>query len=208
MGAYRTAARRGESVHVVQKSKFLGVCVPVEGEAEAAAAIEAQRKLHHGARHHCYAFVTGSVSRSSDDGEPPGTAGVPILEVLKKNGVCDTLIVVTRYFGGVLLGAGGLARAYTAAAAKALEDARPVTVYEAVLYRIELDYARYSRLPALLRSARAEVVGEEFGGDVKVDLAVRSEDADAFRAAYAALTEGRGIIRETGSGRRAWSDEE
>ena len=206
MGASKTATRRGESVHVVQKSKFLGVCVPIAEEDEAAAVLEAQRKQHHGARHHCYAFVTGTVRRSSDDGEPPGTAGVPILEVLQRNGVTDTLIVVTRYFGGVLLGTGGLARAYTTAAAMALTDARPVPVYEAVLYRIELDYARYSRLPAFLKSARAEVLGEAFGADVKVDLAVRVEDADAFRALYAAFTEGRGVIRETGRERRAWSD--
>jgi len=148
--AYRTVTRRGEGLHVVQRSKFLGVCVPVRSEDEAARAIEAERKKHYDARHHCYAFVLGhSLKRASDDGEPSGTAGMPILEVLLRQDVRDALIVVTRYFGGVLLGTGGLVRAYSAAAKLALQDAGLADMHEAAEYRLEMDYAQYNRLPAL-----------------------------------------------------------
>jgi len=208
MHAYKTVMRRGESVHIVQKSRFLGVCVPAADEAGAVEAIEAQRKKHYDARHHCYAFVTGPHRRSSDDGEPSGTAGMPILEVLLKNGVNNALIVVTRYFGGVLLGTGGLVRAYSAAAVQALEDARPVTMHEAIRYRIGLDYARYNRLSALVKSANAKVLHEDFGVEVCVDLAVRAVDAASFLRRFEEFTEGRGIMSETGRGYHAWHEEE
>ncbi|MFZ5974599.1 MAG: YigZ family protein [Bacillota bacterium] len=195
-------------MHIVQKSRFLGVCVRVEDEAQAAEVIEAQRKKYHDARHHCYAFVTGQTRRSSDDGEPSGTAGMPILEVLLKNGVNNALIVVTRYFGGVLLGTGGLVRAYSAAAAQALEDARPVTMHEAVFYRIELDYARYSRLQGFVKSVDAQVLHEDFGADVNIELAVRASEEAVFCMRFKEFTEGKGSILETGRGYHAWPEEE
>lgn len=207
-GAYRTVSRRGESLHVVQKSKFLGLCVPVAGETEAASAIEAQRKKTYDARHHCYAFIAGQHRRSSDDGEPAGTAGMPILEVLANNGMNNVLIVVTRYFGGVLLGTGGLARAYSAAATRALDDALPVTMHAAVYYNIKLDYARYSRLPALLKSVRTKMLREDFGADVSADLAVREEDAEAFRRLYEELAGGEGFMRETCRGHDVWQEDD
>lgn len=207
MDTYKTVVHRGESVHVVRKSRFLGVCVPVADEPAAASAIEAQRKKHYDARHHCYAFVTGACLRSSDDGEPSGTAGMPILDVLLKNGVHDALIVVTRYFGGVLLGTGGLVRAYSAASVQALEDAQIVTMHAAVHYRIELDYARYNRLPALVKNARAKVLHEDFGAGVTIDLAVREMETDVFRRLFEELTEGKGSVCETGRGHLAWQEE-
>ena len=207
MDTYRTVMRRGESLHVVRKSRFLGVCVPVADEAAAVAAIGAQRKKYHDARHHCYAFIAGNCRRSADDGEPPGTAGMPILDVLLKNGVRDALIVVTRYFGGVLLGTGGLVRAYSAAAAEALDNARITAMYAAVYYRIELDYARYSRLPAVMKKVRAKVLNEDFGAAVSIDLAVRAAEPDVFHKLYEELTEGKGIVYETGRGHLAWEEE-
>ncbi len=203
MGAYRTAARRGESVHVVQKSKFLGVCAG-RCRKEGAAAIGAAESLHHGARHRAMRSSPGpSAVRAT--AETPG--GRRACWKSPKNGGCDTLIVVTAVFRRSAAGRRRVGACVYGGSGEALEDARPVTMLKPSCIGSSSITRCYSRLPAFL-GARAEVVGEEFGEDVKVDLAVRSEDADAFRAAYAALTEGRGIIRETGSGRRAWSDEE
>lgn len=207
--AYRTVTRRGEGLHVVQRSKFLGVCVPVRGEDEAARAIEAERKKHYDARHHCYAFVLGqSLKRSSDDGEPSGTAGMPILEVLLRQNVRDALIVVTRYFGGVLLGTGGLVRAYSAAAKLALQDAGLADMYEAAEYRLEMDYAQYNRLQALLREAGAAVLQEDFAAGVTADVAVPAHAEEALKKRFIEITEGRGRLTRTGRGFRAFAHED
>ena len=114
----------GNSEYIEKKSRFLGLVLPVTTEAEARAQLEAVKKREYDARHNCWAYVlhTGQ-KRYSDDGEPQGTAGQPILNVLEREGVQDVLCVVTRYFGGILLGAGGLCRAYTKAAKDALDDA-------------------------------------------------------------------------------------
>ena len=125
----------------IKKSRFIGRCFPVESEGEAGAILERVRKANWDATHHCYAFRIGpggSQMRSSDDGEPSGTAGMPILNVLIKEDVTNVLCIVTRYFGGILLGAGGLVRAYTAAASDALREAgrtmmRPCTLFEATV---------------------------------------------------------------------------
>ena len=139
---------------VVKKSRFLAHLHPVATVAEADAVVAAIRKEHWDARHHCVALVVGTLAdqqRSSDDGEPSGTAGVPMLEVLRQREVTDVAAVVTRYFGGVLLGAGGLVRAYSAAVSEALDLAR--TVRRQVLTEVSLDvpHAEAGRLDNLLR---------------------------------------------------------
>ena len=108
MVPYRTVAGRGQAEIVIRKSRFIANVAPVTSEAEAWAFINAIRTEHKEATHNCFAFTAGGVQRMSDDGEPSGTAGRPIFEVLEKQGLSDTAIVVTRYFGGILLGAGGL----------------------------------------------------------------------------------------------------
>ena len=124
--SYLTLARTAHASIEVKRSRFLATLEPVADEAAARAVVERMRREHWDARHHCSAFVLGadgSVQRSSDDGEPAGTAGAPMLEVLRGAGVSDTVAVVTRWFGGVLLGAGGLVRAYGDAVRAGLEEA-------------------------------------------------------------------------------------
>ena len=122
---YQTIQKAGESEIVINKSRFLGYCIPVSSEEEAQEALAQIRKKHYDARHCCYAFRLheGGIVRSSDDGEPSGTAGAPILGVLLGAGVENVLCAVVRYFGGVLLGTGGLVRAYGKAAGEALAEA-------------------------------------------------------------------------------------
>ena len=132
---YRTLRREASKEIVIKKSRFIGYGKPVESEAEAAAFIEAIKKKHWDATHNCSAYVIGErdeIQKQSDDGEPSGTAGKPILEVIKAQGLKNTVIVVTRYFGGIMLGAGGLIRAYTDGAVAAIEAAEAVRIEEAV----------------------------------------------------------------------------
>ena len=117
--AYRTVKQPGEAELVIKRSRFIGRCFPVADEQEALRLLEQVRRQHWDATHNCYAYsvgVSGACARYSDDGEPSGTAGLPMMEALRRSGVTDALVVVTRYFGGILLGAGGLVRAYSAAA--------------------------------------------------------------------------------------------
>ena len=112
-GDYKTVRRAAQDEFTEKRSRFIGYCAPVSTEAEATAFIEQLRRRHWDARHNVYAYSLreGNIRRYSDDGEPSGTAGMPVLDVIVKNGVCDVCVVVTRYFGGVLLGTGGVVRA-------------------------------------------------------------------------------------------------
>ena len=139
-------AGEGNSEYIEKKSRFLGLVLPVTTEAEARAQLEAVKKREYDARHNCWAYVlhTGQ-KRYSDDGEPQGTAGQPILNVLEREGVQDVLCVVTRYFGGILLGAGGLCRAYTKAAKDALDDAGISELRPWSVLRLDCPYALFER---------------------------------------------------------------
>ncbi len=176
---YRTIAARCEARFEEKRSEFIGYLAPVSSEEEAAAFIEEIRALHRKASHNCYAYILreNSAARHSDDGEPSGTAGVPIYEVLRKEGLCDVACVVTRYFGGILLGAGGLVRAYTRAAKDAADAAEIKVMAMSEELKISLDYALYGRLPAIFRLFDARVLTEEFGGNVEITLRVREEQS-------------------------------
>ena len=140
---YFTIKQAGEAELIEKKSRFIGYAAPVSNEAEAMAFIEAIRAKHRDATHNCYAYQAGwhnEYQRSSDAGEPSGTAGRPILEVIKKSNLKNTVVVVTRYFGGVLLGAGGLARAYAKTAALALAKAGLLQRLAAKAYSLTIDY--------------------------------------------------------------------
>ncbi|MBO4353463.1 MAG: YigZ family protein, partial [Clostridia bacterium] len=124
MEQIRTVGKAASAEIVEKKSVFIGYAAPVSSEAEAREFVASIKKKHADARHNVSAYiVSGGIMHSSDDGEPSGTAGVPVLEVIKKSGVINTVVVVTRYFGGILLGAGGLVRAYSAAAKAAIDAA-------------------------------------------------------------------------------------
>ncbi|WP_083260027.1 IMPACT family protein [Cellulosimicrobium cellulans] len=182
---------------VVKRSRFLAHLAPVADVAEADAVVAAIRKEHWDARHHCVALVVGTHAdqqRSTDDGEPSGTAGVPMLEVLRHRGVTDVVAVVTRYFGGVLLGAGGLVRAYSSAVSEALDDAR--LVRRAVRTRVTVDvpHADAGRLHGVLQDWATThdgvLDGVAYEAQARFTLLVAPDDLDRFDADLAAATSG------------------
>ena len=134
---------------VERKSRFISYTMPVYTEEEAICFLNSIRKKHYDATHNCYAYILGEnseIQRSSDDGEPSGTAGIPILEVLKKESLTNTIVVVTRYFGGIMLGAGGLIRAYTEGAAQVINASGAIAVKPFIKYFIKTDYSSLGKI--------------------------------------------------------------
>ena len=158
MSALKVPAGHGESEYIEKRSSFLGVVEPVSSEEEARAVITAIKKQHRDARHNCWCYlIQGGAERYSDDGEPQGTAGIPMLEVFRKAGVSNAVCVVTRYFGGVLLGAGGLLRAYTKAAKDALENAGITEVIPMRELILRCPYSLLDRIRLEIAAAEAEI---------------------------------------------------
>lgn len=190
---YLTVARPASVEIEVRRSRFLCDVRRVEDEEAARAVVEAARKQHWDARHHCSAFVLGpdgSVARSSDDGEPSGTAGAPMLEVLRGREVSDVVAVVTRWFGGVLLGAGGLVRAYGDAVRAGLDEAgvrRRVLMSRFDLVASHADAARWE---AELRARGVTVLGADYAERVVLHLAVPAVSAAGLAPLVASLTGG------------------
>lgn len=206
MTHYLTVARDGEAEIEVKRSRFLSHVARVEAEVDARAVVEAARKRHWDARHHCSAFILGpgaDIERSSDDGEPAGTAGAPMLEVLRGRGVSDVVVVVTRWFGGVKLGAGGLVRAYGDAVRAGLDEVgvrRRELVQE---YAVTIGHADAARLESELRGRRVQVLGVEYAAAATLRLGVPNGEAAAFPALVAELTAG-GAVPVAGAAR--WVD--
>ena len=167
--AYCSVAAEAEAEFTEKKSRFIGRVKPVRSEAAAKAFIESVRAAHREANHHVYAFVIGAsdeIQRSNDDGEPSGTAGRPVLEAIKKAGLHNVGLVVTRYFGGILLGAGGLTRAYGRAAALAIEQARPVRYLPAELCALYFDYTLIGRVESLLAGHGGQIQNKSYAESV------------------------------------------
>ncbi len=191
--AYRTVKQPGEAELVIKRSRFIGRCFPVADEQEALRLLEQVRRQHWDATHNCYAYsvgVSGACARYSDDGEPSGTAGLPMMETLRRSGVTDALVVVTRYFGGILLGAGGLVRAYSAAAAAAVRSAGEVEMRECVRLSLETPYPLWGRVEPLLRE-RAQLDEVRYEAAVHAAAWVRQEQSDALVRALIDRTDGR-----------------
>ncbi|UFU02587.1 YigZ family protein [Ruania suaedae] len=187
----------------VRRSRFLCRLVRVGEESQARAVVDQARTEHHGAGHHCSAFALGpsgpqQVRRSHDDGEPSGTAGSPMLEVLTGAGLIDCVAVVTRYFGGVLLGAGGLVRAYSDAVTAALERARRDQALVARVRRerafVDLPHDRAGRIEAELRQHGVIVLGTDYGERARLRLAAAPEQVEQLRERLAAATAGSGEL--------------
>ena len=191
MAVYRTLRGEGADSFVEKKSRFLGAAVPVHSVEEAPAVVARFKKRYWDARHNVSAYVLrGGQQHCSDDGEPQGTAGVPVLNVLLKSGVTDAAVVVTRYFGGVLLGAGGLVRAYTHAASLALRAAGIVEMRPCLRLRLSCTYSQYGRVAALLPAVGAVVDGEDFTDIVSISCRLAPEKLDALKAGLADATGG------------------
>ena len=187
---YRTAGREGTDEFTERRSRFIGAIRPVETEDEALAFIHEKKKQHWDAAHNVYAYRLrdGQIQRYSDDGEPQGTAGVPVLDVLQKAGLTDCAVVVTRYFGGVLLGAGGLVRAYSHGAKLAVDAAvrrhmNPCTVLE-----LCFGYDWYGKISYLLPRYNAQTLESDFGAEVRLKLMITSDKVPAFQKEITELT--------------------
>lgn len=192
MPQYRTIQGPAEAEFTERKSRFIGQIAPVSSEEEAVAFIGAIRERHREATHNCYAYVLreGQKSRFSDDGEPSGTAGRPILEVLQREGLTDVAVVVTRYFGGILLGAGGLTRAYAQGAKTAVDAAAPLLMCQAALVRLDIPYDLYGKVTYILPKHHIITRGSDFGEGVALTLLVRSELLPAFARELEELSTG------------------
>ena len=159
----------------------MGHLLPVESEEEAKDFVEKMKKRYGDARHNVWAYrLTDGNFRSSDDGEPSGTGGAPVLDAMVKRGISGCVIVVTRYFGGILLGTGGLVHAYSSAASEALNRAGKAGIYPYVSYTLALDYTQYGRLSRLLEKAGCKEIRPEFAEEVTVKFWVPEEEEEAL----------------------------
>lgn len=179
---YTTVKHDGEAEFEEKRSTFIGYARRVRTADEASDFIKAIKKKHPDARHNCSAYLLagGMTARYSDDGEPQGTAGMPILETIRKSGAEDVCVVVTRYFGGILLGAGGLTRAYAHAASIALEAAEIVTYEEYVELKLVSTYSEYQRYSAQLSNTGAIIDDTVYADNVTLLFAMKPDEAARF----------------------------
>ncbi len=176
-----------------KKSVFIGYATPIKCEEDALEFIKKIRHKHGDATHNCYAYELngGGIARYSDDGEPQGTAGVPILDVIKKSGATDCCVVVTRYFGGILLGSGGLVRAYANGAKIALDAAHIVTYESYTEFRLVCDYGAYQKLNYEFPKYGIIVDASDFGGSITLKLAIKAVRFEEFEAKLAEMFAGK-----------------
>ena len=178
---------------IEKKSRFIGHIAPIANEEEAFSFVEKIREQHRNATHNCYAWIAGEndcYQRSSDAGEPAGTAGRPILEALKREDLHDVVLVVTRYFGGILLGAGGLTRAYAKAAQLAIAAADKIRRVVAGQYALTFDYALLGKVESCLRAANICVQNKLYAQEVCFILAVQEPDLSSLAQQLADLSAG------------------
>ena len=191
-GDYKTLKQSAHDEFIVNKSRFIGYAAPCQSEEEALAFLKTIREKHRDATHNCYAYVIGEnagVMRYSDDGEPGGTAGLPMMEVLKSRGVVNCCAVVTRYFGGVLLGAGGLVRAYTKGCAIALDAAQVVVMRLSQKLLLDVPYPLWDRVSHTMKSLPVLIEETRFGASVEATVLVRVKDLEDVTQKLTALTD-------------------
>ena len=196
MDSYITVKNRSIFEYEDRKSVFIGEAMPVSTESEAIAFIESVKKHYPDARHHVYAYVLreNSTMRFTDDHEPQGTAGMPVLDVIRKNGCTDVVIVVTRYFGGTLLGTGGLVRAYTSAAIGALESAEIIKydIYSTVEFSVS--YSDYGKISPILSDLNFRIDDTRFDVDVNITGTIIKSECDNLENKIVETTAGRSHI--------------
>ena len=192
MDAYQTLKQKGTSEYIEKKSRFIGVAVPVQTEQQALSFLQEVKKQYPDARHHVYAYMLrqDNKQRYSDDGEPQGTAGLPVLEILKNQNLTDCAIVVTRYFGGTLLGTGGLVRAYSTAAKEAVEASQIVTASRAALCSVQCDYRQYSLVQSVLLSHSAVLTQTDFLDTVQMRFYIQTQKLKALKDQLTEATAG------------------
>ena len=195
---YRTIEGSAQGSFTEKKSEFIGYIRHTATEQEALAFIAEIRAMHRKASHNCYAYILrdNNLSRHSDDGEPGGTAGMPIYEVLRKEGLTDVTCVVTRYFGGILLGAGGLVRAYTKGAKLACDAAAVLDMRHAYRLTLTFAYTFYGRLGRTLEAHDVRTENVDFGTDVVITACIPAGNFDAFAAELTDICGGSIVIKK------------
>lgn len=190
---YRTVQQQANDEYIIKHSRFIGYCCPVSSKEEAEAFVASIKSKHWDATHNVYAYIIreGNIKRYSDDGEPQGTAGVPVLSVLEKEDVTDTCVVVTRYFGGILLGGGGLVRSYSHTAKIALDKSKIITMAKAKELRIVCDYNFYGKLESFLRSENIVILNSDFADSVALTVCVTDDMYGIFKGKLTELSNGK-----------------
>jgi len=201
--SYITIKNFGEDRFEEKKSEFIGYAKRVENEEEAKAFISEIKNKHKQARHNCSAYIIGknqNIQRYSDDGEPQGTAGIPILEVMKKSGITDCAVVVTRYFGGILLGTGGLTRAYTKGASIAIKAAGIIEKVEGLKLSFEIDYDLFGKIQHICGQNAWHIEDTEYTDKVIVHILSEKAISEDMENEIIEATNGKVIIRKSDEG--------
>ena len=195
---YVTLGGEGTATIEEKRSEFIGYAAHVQDETEAQSFVRRIKAKHHDARHNVYAYVLGdTVQRYSDDGEPQGTAGIPVLDVIRKSGVTDACIVVTRYFGGILLGTGGLVRAYTQATQAGIAAAEIMRISRCIDVLIEVPYSLYEQAQRLASQHGAQTVDADFAAQVALTFRMLDGTQEPFETALTELVRGQCPIIES-----------
>ena len=203
MKGFFTVEKLVENTIIIEHSKFICYIKNVEDETDAKEFINSIRKKHSMATHNCYAYIAdekGLVQKFSDDGEPQGTAGMPMLDVLKNKRIYKTVAVVTRYFGGIKLGTGGLTRAYSGSVIECLDKCKILDMQTAVFLDVSPDYEEYARLLKYIQNENVCVISTDFDNFVKVKLAVKKEYLDKFNLSIADAFNGKLKAIQSGEG--------
>lgn len=201
MREYKTVKSENNDEFVEKRSRFIGYCRPAATEQEALDYINKIRSKHWDATHNVYAYIireTG-VKRCSDDGEPQKTAGVPVLDVLEKNGLTDVVVVVTRYFGGIMLGAGGLVRAYSHGSRIAVEAAGIIAMRECLLCNVSCSYSQYGKIAALVPECAGVIDDTKFTDVVSISFHISEEERKRLDKEIAEATGGTVKTEKSGS---------
>ncbi len=197
-GDYTTINGRAEASFIEKKSEFIGYIKHTETDEEAVDFINEIRSMHRKATHNVYAYIlrNGSITRYSDDGEPQGTAGVPVFEVLRKEGLTDVCCVVTRYFGGILLGGGGLVRAYSHSAKIAVDASERMIMCSCYPMEITADYNLYGRLTNILPEFEVKITDTVFETEVTVKLLCKEHLADMLTEKLIDISCGKAVVKK------------
>ena len=209
MKSYKTISRSASDEAVITKSRFIGQGMPCETEEDALRFLDSVRAKYRDARHHCYAYIIGEnmgIMRYSDDGEPGGTAGLPIIETMKQREVTNACVVVTRYFGGVLLGTGGLTRAYRLGCKLALDACGVVEMIPSLVFLCEVEYSLWDKLNHQLRSMPVRLLDTAFDTAVQATLQVKTEDSAEVKDAITRLCQGRAEFLDIEEKRMPWEE--
>lgn len=200
MKEYKTVEKEGVDEFVEKKSRFIGHVKPVKTQQEATEFINSLKSKYWDATHNVYAYVLreNNICRSSDDGEPSGTAGVPVLDVLLKEQLVDVCVVVTRYFGGTLLGAGGLVRAYSHGSKIAVESGGIITMAPCKIMTVSVNYSFYDRMNILLADSGANVIESDFSDVVNIKFSIKADNKDVLADKLTQQSNGKYSLKEIG----------